>query len=426
MLIKSGNTSNVKSVSILSFSLLFYYSLSTVMPAVAHYISAYLYMGTVVILYVLIFMKNYDTLNFYVMFMLPMLLLMFLQLLNVYYNRTGSIPLFLYGRLLYFIPIVLMYYLFYNNKRSLIKILIIVMLSAYVITSFTTYMGLLKYADAARILATIADSKDANAVFWGRLNIGGFETIYSIVILFPMVICLYKKKKIPLIIFIGITAIFVLCILQSQYATALLLFFSSFILLFAKKEFKGNKVWYLIAFAAVLYLIFKPLIADFLTYLSYNIQSTTLAERFAFIADSLNGIENKSDVGNRIDRYMISINSFLKYPISGMFLFNRYSTGGHSFILDTFGQFGLVGGLAIFLFFKQIFVKLYLPFRDTTYFGYMVWCFILYIGLSFLNPTGFLLVLGFIVPGIAYLLQDGYYKIGLKGVSYLEDNVGDK
>lgn len=420
------NKNDTKFNNLFFFSLLVYYSLSTTMPAVAYNISAYLYMGTVVLLYALIVMKNYDTLNLYVMFMLPMLLLMFLQLLNIYFNQTKSIPLFFYDRLLYYIPLLLMYYLVFNNKRPLIKLLIIVLLSAYVITSVTTYIGLLKNPDAARIIATIADSKDVNAVAWGKLNIGGFETIYSIVILFPMIICLYKERKMPLLLFIGITIIFILCILQSQYATALILFFSSLILLVAKKELKGNKVGYLIGFAVLFYFIFRLQIANLMTYLAYNIQSSTLAERFIFIADSLNGIENKSDVGNRINLYLMSINSFLKYPIIGTFLFNKNSTGGHSFILDTLGQFGLLGGYALFVFFKQIYVKLYLPFWETKYFGYMLWSFILYIVLSALNPTGFLIVLGFIVPGIAYLLQDGKYRIGVKGVPYLENNVGDK
>lgn len=420
----SLDTNKAKTANVI-FLLMVYYSLSTIMPAVAQYISAYLYMGTVVILYLMILSKNYNTFNYYFMFLLPMLPVMILQLLNIYLYGSESIPLFLYGRLLYYIPLVLMYYLISNNKRFLIKTLIIVMLSAYVITAFTTYIGLLTNPDAARILATV-DSKDVNAVTWGRLNIGGFETVYSIVILFPMLICLYKKKIIPLLIFIGITTIFIFCILQAQYATALILFFSSLILLFLKKEFNRKKVWYLIVFAVLSYFLFKALLADFMTYLSYNIQSSTLADRFKFIADTLNGIENKSDVGNRIDRYMMSINSFLKSPIIGTFLFNRYGTGGHSFILDTLGQFGLIGGMALFIFFKQIYIKFYLPFRNTQYFGYMVWGFILYIGLSVLNPTGFLIVIGFIVPGIAYLLQDKNYKTGSKGAPYLEDNVGDK
>jgi hypothetical protein len=368
------------------------------MPAVEYYISAYLYMGAVAILFLMIFMKNYETFNFYTMFMLPMLHLMFLQLLDIYLSRIGNMFIFIYDRLLYFAPLVIMYYLIYNNKRLLIKVLIIVMVSAYVITAFTTYMGLAKYPDASRILATIADSKNENAVAWGRLNIGGFQTIYSIVILFPMIICLYKEKKIPLLIFIGITIIFIFCILQAQYATALILFFSSLILLFAKKDFKGNKVWYLIGFAVLLNFIFKSQIANLMTYIAYNIQSSTLADRFIFIANSLNGVENKSDVGNRINLYMQSINSFLNYPITGTFLFDRYSIGGHSFILDTLGNFGLIGGFALFIFFKQIYVKFYLPFRDTQYFGYMLWSFLLYILLSALNPTGFLIVLGFIIP----------------------------
>ncbi|MEN6316041.1 MAG: hypothetical protein ABFD25_17535 [Clostridiaceae bacterium] len=406
--------------------LLSYYSLSTIMPAVAQYISAYLYMLTVVLLYAVIILKNYNTLNTYVMFLLPMLFLMLLQLLDIYYNRKGSIPLFMYSKLLYYIPMLLMFYMLYNNKRSLIKIIVVVALLAYIITALTTYLGLLKYPDAARILATIENSKDISAVKFGSLNIGGFETIYSIVILFPLIICLFKNRKIPLIIFIVITALILLCIIQSQYATAFILFVSSTVLIFAGKELKGNKVWYLIVITALLLFIFKSQVAFLLTYLANNVQSSTLRERFLFLANSLKGIENESDVGNRIDLYMMSINSFLKYPLSGAYLFSRSSTGGHSFILDTLGQFGMIGGAALFTFFRQIYIKLYLPFKEKQYFGYMIWSFILYIVLSILNPTGFLIVLGLLVPGIAYILQDGKYRTSPKGVPYLEDNVGDQ
>jgi len=179
----------------------------------------------------------------------------------------------------------------------------------------------------------------------------------------------------------------------------------------------------LVIFAMLLIFVFKPTVANFLSYVSGNTESITLSERFGFISDTLNGVENTSDAGNRVPIYTIQMEYFIEFPITGAWLFNPNRFAGHSLIFDTLGEFGLIGLFVLFLFFKQIFVKFYLPFKKEEYFGYLVWSFLLYIGLSFVNPTGMFVVLGFLIPGIAYLMQNGKYKIDEKGVPYFEDIV---
>lgn len=403
--------------------LIAYYGLTTIMPAIAQYLSAYIYMATVVGLFILITMRNIYTVNTYMGFLFPLLLLIILQTLNFFINKLGSLPLYIYGQIIFIIPALLIYFLFVTNNRKVITIVIIMMIAAYVITALTTYIGLLKNPDAARILATISDSNDPKAVLWGRMNIGGFETIYSIILLLPMTICLYKVRKLPLIPFIGILIIFFLCILESQYATAFILFCFSIILLVIPKKFSVRNVWLVIILLVCIYLIFKSFVSNAFLGLSNSVDSITLSLRFRYISDIIVGRDTSNDTDLRFQLYMRSINNFLKYPITGSWIFGRYGSGGHSFILDTLAEYGAIGGTALFIFLKHIFVKLYLPFKDNEFYGYLLWSFIVFLILSLLNPTGFLIVPCFINPGIAYLIQDKNYQLSGR-VPRLESNVG--
>lgn len=46
-----------------------------------------------------------------------------------------------------------------------------------------------------RILATLESANDANAVLYAWENIGGYEFIYMVVLLYPLLILAYKRKK---------------------------------------------------------------------------------------------------------------------------------------------------------------------------------------------------------------------------------------
>lgn len=398
-----------------------YYLLSTVMPIIAQVVSAYIYMSAVLLLYLLIFFRNNEIISF----IMPFLGLSILNAFNIIINGSGNFPLFMYQQLLLFIPAVLCFYLFCNNKRSMLRYFIIITIFAFVITAVTSYVGLLTDPSAARIIATIADSKGSYFINLNMKNIGGYNTVYCIVLMFPMIICIYKEKVINRVVMAAIVVIFILFLISAQYTTALLLFSISFALLFMSKNFNGKSVKWFIVIGVISVLFLKPVMGYLFGGLADITVSQTLSDRFKVISDSFYGIKSTIDAASRFDLYARSIDIFTKHPIFGNWVFGDSSIGGHSFILDILGQYGLIGGAALFLMYCQIYLKFYLPFRNTNYYGYLLYTFFQTILLSTINTGEFFLVIVFIAPAIAYLLQEKKYKSVKRGAMLCEDNVGN-
>lgn len=167
-----------------------------IMPILSRIISTYLTTYTYMIIVVLImlgivFANGAESLNEYCGgVLLPFILYNFLT----FFTRSESSVLWGYSILLSLIPVVLGYFIVYKRGREVLYYRNII-LAAFGITIITTCIGLIRFPFAARILATIESSSDASAVLYNWYNIGGYDFIYMVVLLYPLLILAYKRKK---------------------------------------------------------------------------------------------------------------------------------------------------------------------------------------------------------------------------------------
>lgn len=407
--------------NLLFFILIFYYLCATIMPFVSQISGGLFYMSIVMLLYFLIFFNNHDSLNRYIIFIIPFLPIVLLNLTSIFLSGQANPLVFIYQQLVILIPSIICFYLLIGNKRKSIKWILCVSLIAFLVTAITSYFGLKDNPFAARFLATVSDSKDINAVSFNMKNIGGYTTVYSVVLIFPMIICMYKQKKISPFFMLPITIVIGLYILSTQYATALMLFILSLTLFAFPKHIGRKKIVIICIIVVISLVILKPLLIILLNFIGSSVKSDTLSERFNYLAQTLNGVQNTSDVGARRDVLMLSLNSFVKNPLLGGVFLNSYSVGGHSYILDNFVKYGLLGVASLFLMYIQIFKKLYYPFINTEYYGYMILSLMQALVLSTINTGNFLFVIAFVIPLIGYVLQNKNYK-STKGGAILFEN----
>lgn len=267
---------------------------------------------------------------------------------------------------------------------------------AFLITTATTIIGLLENPGAARWLATVTSSEDVIYIAYGWKNIGGYEFIYSVVLLYPLIIFAYKQKKLNLFVTLCMTvSIFVLLVL-AEYTTALLLFLISSILFLVKRDVKKNDIILLFCVTVIFCLLLNEVVSDTLIWLGDKLNSETISERLYTLAGRDTELSNMKV--NRFDLYLRSLNTFLEHPLFGTFFYGGYGSGSHSFILDTFARFGLIGAITLFFMYKKIFMFFYLPLKVNSGYGFVLWIFIQAIILSFLNTGMWLPVLTLYVP----------------------------
>lgn len=377
-----------------------YIILYSIMPIVArltsNYLTTYFYMVVVVALVILILVLDRpENLNEYLTFLLPFIIYGFLT----FFATSSDIVLWGYQTLLFWLPIILGYYFTQDTTRILTSYPKL-MIFAIVVTMITTIIGCIQNPNAARELATISDSQGAAAVSYDMKNIGGYSFIYSMVLLYPVLILAYKTGKIRLLPTMLIAIAILFTTIYSEYTTALLLFILNSFLFLTKRNLSVRGIFFISIFAILFLLIFPNVITDFLNWLSGAVESKTMSTRLDALSGGKAGLESSED--NRLELYTISLNRFFQYPLFGELFESRKTNGGHSFILDSFASYGLLGGSLMFFMYKRIFTRFFLPFKNKIGFGYIVWVFIQAIILSFINTGMWLNVLCLFVPLLLY------------------------
>ena len=321
--------------------------------------------------------------------------------------RTNSLLLWGYSVLLWLIPLVIGHYFIQYRIKDITTISKIIII-AFSITIVTTCVGLIQNPFASRVLATISSSQDVNAIMYNWKNIGGYEFVYFLVLLYPILILAYKQRRVNFVFTaIGTFMIFATVIL-SEYATALLLIMCTSILFLCKKNLDKRGVYILLIVSTLILVFFSDSISRFLTYIAETIGSETIGERFLALAggsDTLNSFDD-----NRIELYQRSLNTFLEHPIIGTFFSKSSAIGGHSFVLDTLAQMGILGGLLLFFMYKKIYNYFIAIFKTQVGYGYVLWAFLQAILLSIINTGMWLEILAMIMP----ILVANIYRYGDK------------
>ena len=259
-------------------------------------------------------------------------------------------------------------------------------------TSITTIIGLTKYPMAARELASGTAVYDTD--HYRAENIGGYEYIYALVVLIPLMTYLIKHSKGRMkVLNIAILVVNILCVYESQYTTALILAAVAFLLLLA---FRSKLAFTVTVFVLVLFWLFggTELLSSFFRYLSENVGQEYVADRFLQLSQLFGGNEIHTETSTeRIDHYQKQIELFFESPVWGqnLFAFSSDNISGHSFILDWLGSLGILGLGVVVLFVRKLyFFVVRFSRRKTTTTVKLTW--LMLIILAVLNPVIFPLI----------------------------------
>lgn len=376
-----------------------YILLYSIMPIVGRltstYLTTYFYMAVVVALVVLILILDRpENLSEYGSFLLPF---MIYGLLTFVYNES-NVVMWGYSLLLLWLPVILGYFFTQDTARVLPSYSRLIIL-AMVVTMVTTIVGCIQNPNAARILASI-NSADADSFAYDMKNIGGYNFVYTMVLLYPVLILSYKTRKIGFIPTLIITGIILATVILSEYTTALLLFIISSLLFLTKRNLSARGIIAVSVTAFIILIFFSNAIADFLRWLGEVTGSEAIAHRLDALAGGAAGLEASED--NRLELYSMSLNTFFRNPLFGTLLTRFRTDGAHSFILDNLAQYGILGGALMYFMYSRIFRRFFMPFRNRPGYGYVVWTFIQTLILSLVNTGMFLETLCLFAPLLFY------------------------
>ena len=79
--------------------------------------------------------------------------------------------------------------------------------------------------------------------------------------------------------------------------------------------------------------------------------------------------------------------------------------GGHSSILDTLGNYGIIGGVVLFCMYRKIYRLFIEPYKDHNGYGFVVWTFIQAIFLSVVNTGLWFSVLVLYLPLMLFAIS---------------------
>ena len=288
----------------------------------------------------------------------------------------------------------------------------------FLITAITTINGLNQFPHASRLLAggLTASMGEEQALLqinlYKRIGIGGYGYIHGIAILFPVVVCFFKKKwkdkKIN--IFYGIlTIVLYYTVLKSNYATAVIITtFSGLVALFYNKDVN----LFSIVMVMVIIGLFIPIsIFSDLTIFIANLfdPGSILNVKTLEIHDVLFKNTIRGGLGSRVDLYGISLSSFLSNPLIGEG--KTTHIGGHALWLDLLATYGILIVIPMFILFFNRFREIAKNLPDNERFIFLI-CFFNFLllgGVKSMGAINFICVMFFIIPGCFY--QEHLFKV---------------
>lgn len=363
------------------------------MPIVSLYCNTYIAMLVLIMTFVLILNRfGFSLKRFSKYYAIVAIYILFDGISQ--FGKSANILNFAWGLFLDLFPLVIGYALIRYEADDIISKATVFIILTTIVTAITTSIGLQAFPNASRELATGSGLYQ----LYYRYNIGGFSFVYGLVLLHPMMVCFFKiRRKQWLAVIISIIS--GICVLESSYTTAILVFFITCIVYgFPAKE--ENAFKYKVIIMGLIVIVasyfFLPYVLRYIAGLDIFGSSSGKINDLANILQGNTAVEY--DTNARIRLYSQSWDTFLANPIFGTRLMGSSSKGGHSFVLDFLSDFGIIGGIVLFLMYKALFsnIKYYIAERPVTYYAYFT--MIMAIVLSFLNPNMWLFSIGIMIP----------------------------
>ena len=366
------------------------------MPIIARIFSSYLTTYSYMLVLLLAFIATLTAKRQSSLFeMLNILLPFIVYEVFIYVVGSWDTLLWLYQVLLDLSPIAFGYFVIRKMKYGAAKYFSYVIFIALVVTSITTLIGLAVYPDASRYIATVSDSNEAKAVTYDLMNIGGYDFVYTCILVYPIAIYAFKKKRLHWAIMTAIVALnFFLC-LTAGYTIAFIFVVLSTIFLIFPKNLSVTQVIIILAISLFLIIVLSDYVSMGLNSLADVIKNKDISERLRALANGREGLQDIDD--DRVGLYLTSLQSFIDSPILGGMI-NGTSMGGHSFIFDTMALYGMFGIIFLVAMYRIIYKYLFRPYKNCEGFGFVFWTFLQILLFSAVNTGMWLPVLGFFAP----------------------------
>lgn len=269
----------------------------------------------------------------------------------------------------------------------------------------------LKTPDLARLMAAYR-SEYKNLIIGG-----GYPMAYGSVVLCTYLFYKLVNKDIPKK-YMFFSVLEILLMITVVYLTnsfiCLLTMTLGFIICFAKSTMRGTLFIFSVIFFCILAIIVYIYLEKILLFLLNHIQNDFIESRLQELYNEIVLDDTSFHLDKRASLYKMSINSFLNHPIFGVgYTYGNDSTlhrmngiGSHSTLLDTLGQFGIIGSIP---FYVIILYPIYRNHRNKENSLYLI-TFLIMLAL---NPSfstfHLVLVVYLIIPIIARNLN--YYKM---------------
>ena len=382
-----------------------YILMMMVMPivqrATSDYLSTYFYMIIVVCTVLFSFIAcSIGNVREYMLFLGPFVAYEMIVMLS---KNNPDVTLAGYQVLLFLLPACIGFYLVTN--RCFVELHTVLLVTIIMLTCVTTTIGCINNPNAARVLATTATSQDPTAIIYDWQNIGGYGFVYSTVLLYPFMILAFKMKKLHIAFVVVFTALIYYMVIQASYTYALMLLMMSMLLFFIKRDITLKRFILLMVGFVLVVLLFRVAIAALFSWFGELIGNQSMVDKVNAAFLGKDAVDNFDD--DRGALYQLSVDLFLKHPLLGSLAGGSKVTGGHSFILDSFALYGLLGGALLVLMYVGIYRTFFLPLKGKPGYVIIFWAFMQPIMLSVINTGMWLDNLCLYTPLLACAIYGG-------------------
>ena len=332
---------------------------------------------------------------------LPMYIIEAVSILFLFFGGESiGVDIFLFLKMI--IWSIVGWYVVQSENKKLAVIILLAIIAFYVVTSVTTLIGSNIYPGICRALTNSRDRTDDVVSFAAKMNIGGFSFVYSVVLLIPIGIYIIRNKLLNRIIVIALLVPIIMMILSAGFTTAILFTIVSIVLFLLPRGFSTKQF---ICGAIIGLIVSYPMLdwlGSVMMDISDNVERDNISQRLYDIGATMRGetTSQNSDFDHRVELWALDFKLFMQNPLLG-----SSDSGGHSFILDEMSKHGLFGIIFIIIEYVSIFKMFIKPYKNTLAFGYIVFTFVLQIGLSILNPVISHVVFVLVVPLTVFIFE---------------------
>lgn len=316
-----------------------------------------------------------------------------LQYWGIY--RNEEFLMWMIDGIIVWLPCIIALYIKENNNDKFVKNYLQVYIVATTITSVTTIIGLMIYPNASRELATGSELFDTTK--YKILNIGGYEHIYALVVLLPILIWFIKRtNKVWRTVNIVALLINLYCIYRSQYTIAILIA-GTILILTAVKKYKKTIIVAMVLLGTLFLFNTRGVmegLSDGFKYVSEHIGIEYVGDRLLQVSQLLEGVSIHTETTtDRIDHYQHCLDKFSESPVIGnnMGEFSVSNISGHTMILDTMSGMGILGLLLVGIIFV-ISYKIVVRANGEKTSSTVLLTWLAFVAVSILNPSSFMTI----------------------------------